>query len=107
MFFARFRNRPGHFFGMIGLALFGLGALMLGVSFIDKFLVGNDIGGRPLLIIGSFSFFSGLQMVCLGIIAEMLARIQDQSPQVKPAILREYDNQTKVDPSTFQVRKVA
>lgn len=108
LFFARFRNRPGHFFGMIGLALFALGAVMLGVSFIDKFWVGKDIGGRPLLIIGSFAFFSGLQMVCLGIIAEMLARIQTQTPQaIRPAILREYDNQNHTAASTIKFRKRA
>jgi glycosyltransferase involved in cell wall biosynthesis len=112
LFFARFRNRPGHFFGMIGLALFALGALMLGISFIDKFLLGNDIGARPLLIVGSFSFFSGLQMICLGIIAEMLARTHVQSSQsVTSAILREYDNRCSSAPanrtSAIKYRKVA
>jgi glycosyltransferase involved in cell wall biosynthesis len=101
LFFARFRDRPGHFFGMIGFGLFGLGAGMLGISFVDKFFIGNDIGGRPLLIIGAVSFFSGLQMVCTGIVAEMLTRIRLQnSSLMKPAILRDHCNQP-AEPATI------
>src|SRR5579885_2752251 len=47
-FFLRFRARPGHFFGSIGLVLGALGSLAMLYLAVVKFILGQDIGGRPL-----------------------------------------------------------
>ncbi len=75
MFFMRFKARPGHFFGSLGLGLGALSALILFYLFIDKFILGNDIGTRPLFMIGVMLFLSSVQMITTGILAEMIARI--------------------------------
>ena len=74
LFFMRYKARPGHFFGSIGLAAGALSALILAYLFIDKFAFGNDIGTRPLLLVGFMLFLSSVQLITTGILAEMLAR---------------------------------
>ena len=77
-FFLRFRERPGHFFGVAGLITGGLGGLTLTYLFILK-LVGVDIGNRPLLILGVLLALVGLQLITTGLIAEMLTRLRTRS----------------------------
>jgi len=77
-FFLRFRERPGHFFGVAGLITGGFGGLALTYLFILK-LVGVDIGNRPLLITGVLLALVGLQLITTGLIAEMLTRLRTRS----------------------------
>lgn len=74
-FFLRFRERPGHFFGVAGLITGGFGGFALTYLFILK-LVGVDIGNRPLLITGVLLALVGLQLITTGLIAEMLTRLR-------------------------------
>lgn len=74
MFFMRFKARPGHFFGSLGLGLGALSGLILAYLFVDKFILGNDIGTRPLFMIGVMLFLSAVQLITTGILAEMIAR---------------------------------
>ena len=73
-FFLRFRARPGHFFGSIGI-LFGLiGAAVMADLAVVKFGLGEDIGGRPLLFIGILCLVASIQFLTTGVLAEMLTR---------------------------------
>lgn len=74
LFFMRFRARPGHFFGMIGLTFGGVSALMFLYLAWAKFVLGEDIGTRPMFITAVMLFIASVQMVTTGILAEMLAR---------------------------------
>jgi glycosyltransferase involved in cell wall biosynthesis len=83
MFFMRYKARPGHFFGSLGLALGALATLILLYLLIDKFIMGNDIGTRPMLMVGVVLLLSSVQMITTGILAEMIARTyyrDDASP---------------------------
>jgi glycosyltransferase involved in cell wall biosynthesis len=83
MFFMRYKARPGHFFGSLGLGLGGLSALILIYLFFDKFIMGNDIGTRPMLMVGVVLLLSSVQLITTGILAEMIARTyyrDDDSP---------------------------
>lgn len=51
-FFLRFRARPGHFFGSIGLTFGLIGGTILSYLLAVKYALGEDIGGRPLLFVG-------------------------------------------------------
>ena len=86
-FFLRFRERPGHFFGVAGLITGGLGGLALTYLFILK-LVGLDIGNRPLLITGVLLSLVGLQLITTGLIAEMLTRLRSRS---QPPLTKQTD----------------
>jgi hypothetical protein len=73
----RFRARPGHFFGMIGLGMGGLSGLMFLWLMVVKFGYGEDIGTRPLLTVAMMLFIGSVQMITTGILAEMMARSQN------------------------------
>jgi len=78
-FFMRYRARPGHFFGGVGMALVALGSVVLAWLAFVKFGLGEAIGGRPLLLFGFFCVIAGAQFVSTGVLAETLARIYFES----------------------------
>ncbi len=74
-FLARYLTRPMHFFGSIGLLCGGAGAALF------AYLLGRKILGAhiavehgPLLIAAAVLALGGVQMVCTGLIGEMLTR---------------------------------
>ena len=77
-FFLRFKERPGHFFGVAGLITGGLGGIALTYLAVLK-LFGVDIGNRPLLITGVLLALVGLQLITTGLVAEMLTRLRSRS----------------------------
>ena len=89
IFFMRFKARPGHFFGSLGLGIGALSAIILFYLFIDKFIMGNDIGTRPLFLIGVMFFLSAVQLITTGILAEMLARTYYREDTALSYIVRE------------------
>lgn len=82
-FFLRFGTRPGHFFGVLGLAVMMVGMGLLGYLGVLK-LLGESIGGRPLLLLGFFSLLGGLQFLTTGVLAELLMRVYFEGRQVRP-----------------------
>lgn len=89
LFFMRYKARPGHFFGSIGLAAGALSALILAYLFIDKFVFGNDIGTRPLLLVGVLLFLSSVQLITTGILSEMIARTYFRDDDTPNYIIRQ------------------
>lgn len=87
-FFMRYRTRPGHFFGGIGIALGGVGGLILAYMAAIKIFLGESIGTRPLLFGGFFLVIAGIQMVTSGVLAELLARVYFESGITKPYLAR-------------------
>lgn len=87
-FFMRYRTRPGHFFGGIGIVLGAVGGLILAYLAGIKIFMGESIGTRPLLFGGFFMVIAGVQMVTSGVLAEMLARVYFESGESKPYLAR-------------------
>jgi glycosyltransferase involved in cell wall biosynthesis len=73
-FFLRFGSRPSHFFGGLGVLVLGAGLAMLGYLGVLK-LLGEPVGGRPLLGLGFTCVMGGLQLLTTGVLAELLIRI--------------------------------
>ena len=91
-FFMRYRARPGHLFGSIGLVCGALGSLILLWLGLDKFVLGNDIGGRPLLLVGIVLVIAAMQFFTTGIVAEMLARTYFESSGRNAYLIRDESN---------------
>jgi glycosyltransferase involved in cell wall biosynthesis len=73
-FFLRYRAKPGHFFGKIGFVFAALGGLSLTYLFSVKIFLGEDIGTRPLLLIGVLFIVLAVQMITTGILSELVSR---------------------------------
>jgi len=74
VFFMRYRQRPLHAFGGLGLWLAAPGALILAWLLALK-VSGEDIGGRPLLLAGVMLVLIGMQLIVAGLVGELLTRI--------------------------------
>jgi glycosyltransferase involved in cell wall biosynthesis len=70
-FMGRYRHRPLHLFGGLGLILGTLGTAILVYLTVLKAL-GHAIGQRPLLTLGVLLVVVGLQFFSLGLISEMV-----------------------------------
>jgi glycosyltransferase involved in cell wall biosynthesis len=87
MFFKRYIQRPMHFFGSWGLIIFSAGVLINFYLLVLK-LLGNDIWGKPLLLLGVLLVIAGFQLITIGIITEILMRIYFESQQKRPFSIR-------------------
>ena len=70
-FIGRYRHRPLHLFGGLGLALSVGGTGILIYLTVVK-IMGHAIGGRPLLILGVLLVVVGIQLISLGLITELI-----------------------------------
>ncbi len=79
-FLARYLTRPMHFFGLLGIGCGATGAAALGFLLFKK-LQGTHIMVEhgPLLIGGSVLVLTGLQLLCTGLIGEVLTRTYFES----------------------------
>ncbi len=88
VFFQKYGQKPMHLFGTLGFLTFTLGIVINLYLAVIKIL-GEDIGGRPLLILGIMLVFTGIQLITTGFIAEFIMRTYYESQNKKPYIIRE------------------
>lgn len=106
-FFLRYKARPGHFFGSIGLATGAIGSTLLSWLLFVKFALGEDIGNRPMLIIAVLLLVMALQFLTTGVVAEMLTRIFYQKTEQQNFIVRNADPSQPKQPKNNHVRKIS
>ena len=70
-FMGRYRHRPLHLFGGLGLVLALIGGVVLAYLTVLK-LVGQAIGHRPLLTLGVLLVVVGIQLLSLGLLSELI-----------------------------------
>src|ERR687896_11672 len=70
-FMGRYRHRPLHLFGGVGLAMGAIGTALL-VYLTALKLTGEAIGHRPLLTLGVLLVVVGLQFFSLGLLSELI-----------------------------------
>ncbi|TAK35548.1 MAG: glycosyltransferase [Saprospiraceae bacterium] len=87
LFLKRYLSRPMHLFGNLGVVLFAIGAainLYLGILK----LMGHDIWGKPLLLLGILLVIAGIQFITIGIVVEIQMRTYYESQQKRPYKIR-------------------
>jgi glycosyltransferase involved in cell wall biosynthesis len=82
-FLISYSTRPLQIFGVLGLGMGLLGAAVMAWLAYVKYFHHEGIGDRPLLLFGILLVFTGVQLVTLGLLAEMQARTYHES-QDKP-----------------------
>lgn len=73
VFLRKYLQKPMHLFGPLGFISLALGGAINLYLLILK-LLGNDIGGKPLLILGLIFLLGGIQLITIGILAEINMR---------------------------------
>lgn len=71
-FLSRYRERPLHFLGSVGLGLGALGTAILGYLAYVALVAGQSLSGRPLLTLSVLFILAGVQFVVFGLMAEMI-----------------------------------
>ena len=79
LFLTRYRQRPLHLFGFLGLLSCFLGFVIL-LYLTVLWFQGYGIGHRPLFFMGILLVIIGLQSFSLGLIGEMITNIQSDKP---------------------------
>jgi len=88
LFMQKYRTKPMHLFGTLGIGMFGIGLLIDLYLFVLK-LFGEDIGHRPLLTLGVMLTLGGIQLITTGFIAELIMRTYFESQNKKPYTIKE------------------
>ncbi len=88
LFFQKYMAKPMHIFGMIGFVIFTLG-IGINLYMVVLKIMGQDIWGKPLLMLGILLTIGGIQFVTIGIITEMLMRTYYESQDKKAYQIRE------------------
>jgi glycosyltransferase involved in cell wall biosynthesis len=86
-FMKGFKTKPIYVFGGAGLFCFGLSSLSFGISLYQKFFFLTKIHRNPLFIVGLVLFLVGVQMIALGLIAEMIMRTYFESQNIRPYVI--------------------
>lgn len=89
VFFRRYSQKPMHLFGTMGFISLFLG-LLINLYLLILKIMGQDIWGKPILILGMILLLGGIQLITIGILAEVNMRTYYES----------------TDKKTYQVRKV-
>ncbi len=88
-FLISYSTRPVQIFGLLGLAMGSLGVAVLGWLGYVKYFQHEGIADRPLLLFGILLVFTGVQLVTLGLLAEMQARTYHESQDKPVYVIRE------------------
>lgn len=83
LFFKKYLQRPMHLFGGLGIITLMIGILINFYMLVLKIL-GHDIWGKPLLLLGILLVMGGIQFFTIGIIAELQMRTYFEAQRKKP-----------------------
>ncbi|MFA9391791.1 MAG: glycosyltransferase family 2 protein [Prolixibacteraceae bacterium] len=90
LFLKKYLQKPMHLFGGIGLLSIAIGIAINLYLFILK-LLGHNIWGKPILILGVILLIAGLQLITFGLLAEVQMRTYFESQDKKPYRIRKIE----------------
>mgnify|MGYP002630985230 CR=1 FL=1 len=86
-FFRKYLQKPMHLFGTMGAIVFGIG-VVINFYFLILKIMGNDIWGKPMLLLGILLLLAGIQLITVGIVMEMQMRTYYESQDKKTYTIR-------------------
>ena len=95
-FLLSYATRPLQIFGLLGIIMGGLGVAITGWLAYLRLFGYQSIANRPLLLFGILLVFTGVQLVTLGLLAEMQVRTYHESQDKTTYVIREI-RETVVD----------
>ncbi len=103
-FFLRYRTRPGHFFGKIAWIFAAIGSTTLGYLLAMKYFYGEDIGTRPLLLIGVLCLVMAVQFLTTGVLSELVARTYLESGKEQSYVIRNKQIATSRENESWHIK---
>ncbi len=91
LFFKKYIQKPMHLFGNLGIFIFAIG-ILINIYLLILKIMGNDIWGKPILLVGMLFIFVGLQFITTGIISELMIRTYYESQNKKHYKIRKITN---------------
>jgi glycosyltransferase involved in cell wall biosynthesis len=88
-FLLSFATRPLQVFGLWGLGMFGVGSLLTGYLAYIRLFHGSPLSDRPLLMLGILMILMGVQLVSMGLLAEISIRTYHESQEKPTYVIRE------------------
>lgn len=98
-FLISYSTRPLQIFGMLGLVMGTAGVAICGWLAYLRLFGYESLSDRPLLLFGILLIFTGLQLITLGLLAELQARTYHESQNKPVYVIRE----VLESPSEFEV----
>jgi glycosyltransferase involved in cell wall biosynthesis len=86
-FYRKYAQRPMYYFGKTGFLLSCSGTVILAYLLVIKIL-GHDIWGKPLIILGGLLLLTGMQVITSGIILDYIMRTYFESQNKKPYAIK-------------------
>jgi len=83
IFIKKYLQKPMHLFGTWGILILLIGVLINLYLLVLK-IMGNDIWGKPLLILGVLLVITGFQLITIGLFADILMRTYYESQNKTP-----------------------
>jgi glycosyltransferase involved in cell wall biosynthesis len=80
--------RPMQVFGLAGLSSFGAGFLICAWLVLEKLLFAQRLSDRPLLLLGALLIMVGVQLLSLGLVADVVSRTYHESQGKRPYTVR-------------------
>ena len=80
--------RPMQVFGLAGIASGVLGTIICAWLVLQKLMHDQDIGSRPMLLLGVLLIMVGVQLLSLGLVADVLSRTYHESQNKRPYYVR-------------------
>jgi glycosyltransferase involved in cell wall biosynthesis len=93
-FLLSYSTRPVQIFGLIGLAMAIPGTIITGYLGFVRMIGAQAIANRPLLLFGILLIFTGVQLITLGLLAELQARTYHESQNKPTYVIREIREST-------------
>jgi glycosyltransferase involved in cell wall biosynthesis len=103
-FLLSYSTRPLQIFGLIGgLMLLGGLAVSTYLAYVRLFAY-QSIANRPLLLLGVLLIFTGVQLVTIGLLAELQSRTYHESQDKPTYVIREIREAPTHDPAVLSLR---
>ncbi len=88
-FLLSYATRPLQIFGLLGITMGGIGGVITAYLAYQRLFGYQSIANRPLLLFGILLVFTGVQLITLGLLAEMQARTYHESQNKATYRIRE------------------
>ena len=102
-FLLNYSTRPLQIFGLVGVILGSLGVLIMAYLAFVRLFMHQGIADRPLLLFGILLVFTGVQLLTIGLLAELQARTYHESQDKPTYAIRDIVEATAEHPEPTHV----